>query len=288
MQPVIGKTPLVRRTGLTGWNGNGSPMVDGVRLLMCMLLVTLALGTSAFGSVVTLAPIRDNTLIEDPSGLLSNGKGQYLFAGRTNQADGFAIRRALLNFPVSGAIPSGAVIDDVALTLNMSRTPEGATIVDVHRMLTDWGEGASDAIGEEGPGIAAQTGDATWLHSYYDTAFWSQAGGDFEATPSGSQVIIGTGMYTWASTAQMVADVQMWLDDPSTNFGWCLVGVESVNKTVKRFDSRENPNPANRPRVQITYHVQVPAASTWGICVLSLVTLTAGTLLVRRNASSVP
>ena len=53
----------------------------------------------------------------------------------------------------------------------------------------------------------------------------------------------------------MVADVQGWLDDASTNFGWIIIGNESTNKTTKRFDSRENPSEGNRPTLAIEYTV---------------------------------
>lgn len=69
---------------------------------------------------MTLAPDRDNTLYEDPAGTLSNGAGQFIFAGVTN--DGF-VRRAVLYFDLtSGNIPAAAIIDSVRLTLNMRRT----------------------------------------------------------------------------------------------------------------------------------------------------------------------
>jgi hypothetical protein len=51
----------------------------------------------------------------------------------------------------------------------------------------------------------------------------------------------------------MVADVQAWLDAPSTNFGWIVSGDESASNTSKRFDSRQNATSANRPSLQITY-----------------------------------
>ena len=38
----------------------------------------------------------------------------------------------------------------------------------------------------------------------------------------------------------MVADVQSWLDNPATNFGWLVLGDESTSATAKRFDTRES------------------------------------------------
>jgi hypothetical protein len=145
------------------------------------------------------------------------------------------------------------------LSLNMSRTPTGtARTVELHKLLADWGEGTSVAPGEEGEGAPATTNDATWRHRFFDTIFWTAEGGDFSATVSASQSVGAVGMYTWSSS-QMVADVQSWLNDPATNFGWLVLGDESEIATAKRFDTRESasppvltiqfrPAPAPRPR----------------------------------------
>src|SRR5262245_747007 len=95
---------------------------------------------------VTLAAVADNTLFESVSGSLSNGKGSFLFAGNT--ADG-ELRRGLIKFDVASAIPSGATINSVSLQLHMSKTAGSAESIALHRVLADWGEGTSDAAGEE-------------------------------------------------------------------------------------------------------------------------------------------
>ena len=51
----------------------------------------------------------------------------------------------------------------------------------------------------------------------------------------------------------MVADVQDWLDNPATNYGWLLLGNENTAVTSKRFDSREHPTGANQPVLTVTY-----------------------------------
>jgi hypothetical protein len=51
----------------------------------------------------------------------------------------------------------------------------------------------------------------------------------------------------------MRADVQSWLDEPGTNFGWLLRGNEATLSTAKRFDSRENPILANQPVLVVDY-----------------------------------
>ncbi len=107
---------------------------------------------------VTLEPSKDNTLYQQPSGTLSNGQGENIFAGRTN---GGLRRRALLAFDVAGTVPVGVAIDSVKLTLTLTATIVGAQPVSLHRVLADWGEGASDAPDNEGQGGPAAPGDAT-------------------------------------------------------------------------------------------------------------------------------
>lgn len=197
-----------------------------------------------------LAPSKDATLYQDDSGAFANGAGEYLFTGNINQG---LSRRALIAFDLAGGIPPGATIKSVSLTLNMSRTVAGAGLVKLRRVLAGWGEGASDPSANEGGGTFAGPGDATWLHRSFDTARWKSPGGDFSPEASASATVDGPGTYTWGPTPQLVADVQAWLDDPSANFGWLLLGNESGNQTTKRFDSRENLEDKNRPKLTIEF-----------------------------------
>jgi hypothetical protein len=122
----------------------------------------------------------------------------------------------------------------------------------LHRVLETWGEGTADASGGEGGGAPATPGDATWSHRFYDQSFWTTEGGTFYATPSATQSVGGIGVYVW-SAAGMTDDAQGWLDAPATNFGWILVGDESGVNSGKRFDSRQNPTPAVRPRLAVEF-----------------------------------
>ncbi len=224
-------------------------------VIMAALILTCApLGAAQ----LTLNPTKDNTLYHDLNGSLSNGVGQHLFTGRDNGGD---MDRAVLAFDVAGNIPAGSVINSAVLKLNMSRTIVGDEVVEVHRLTADWGEGTSDAPAEEGGGAASTTGDATWIHRFYNTDLWTTQGGDFSATVSGSQTVGAVGLYSWGTTAQMVADVQGWLDTPGTNFGWILVGNEQTFPTAKRFDSREIANTSLRPSLVIDF-APVPEPAT--------------------------
>jgi len=207
--------------------------------------------SSASAETVTIEPVKDNTLYEDPSGQTSNGAGEGIFAGVTGMG---SIRRAVLAFDVAGNVPAGSTINSVELTLRMSMTIAGPQDIALRRLTSDWGEGDSNAtFGGGGAGTQAEQGDATWLHTFFPDQFWNNEGGDFVATDSAVETVAFEGFYTWGSTEQMLADVQSWLDKPDNNFGWILIGNESTSSTAKRFDSREHPVPENRPKLTIDF-----------------------------------
>ena len=214
------------------------------------LLLITATATAARADAVSIDAVKDNTLYEDPAGATSNGAGQHFFAGNTDES---AIRRGLIQFDIAAAVPAGATIDSVTLTLNMSRTIAGPEPVALMRALQEWGEGTSDANRQEGQGTDATPGDATWLNAILGTSDWAAAGGDFMTVSSASITVDDVGFYTWGSTADMVIDVQGWLDDPASNFGWVLVGNEAAPATAKRFDTRENPDATVRPVLTVEY-----------------------------------
>src|SRR5438034_7930639 len=228
------------------------------KTLLTLVLAAALTGIAsdvASAATISIMPSKDNTLYEfDPDdGDHSNALGIHFFTGETAMSE---LRRGVLAFDIAGSIPPGSTIIGVILSLNCSRVfSDTARTVELHRLLADWGEGTSHAPGEEGDGAPATTNDATWRHRFFDTIFWAMQGGDFSATVSASQVVGPVGQYTWSS-AQMVADVQSWLDNPSSNFGWLVLGDESTNATSKRFDTRESASP---PVLTIEYTRTAPA-----------------------------
>jgi len=194
------------------------------------------------------------TLYGEVPGGQANGAGEYFFTGKNGVG---APYRALLQFDLSG-IPTDAPILGATLTCYMSKTNvnAGPRWTTVHRALQDWGEGASDASGEEGAGAGPQPGDATWLHTFFDSYFWFNTGGDFDPTVSASQLVGDIGHYSW-SDPQLTQDVQDWIQNPGSNFGWLLMGDEYAYPTSKRFNTKENPNPDTWPVLVIHYPVAV-------------------------------
>ncbi|GJM26448.1 MAG: hypothetical protein DHS20C16_28630 [Phycisphaerae bacterium] len=221
--------------------------------IACMVAV-LPIGVVS-ADVVSIPPIKDNT-IHGESNTLSNGAGSYFFSGTTAVGN---VRRGLIAFDIDGSVPAGSTINSVTLTMSMSRSNGTPEFVSLHRLNTDWGEGTSNAPGNEGGGAFHTNNDATWLYARYNSSspassdFWTTLGGDFEVFPSGFQTVIGITTYTWGSTKGMVADVQGWLDSPATNFGWILIGNEKVGGSSKRFDSKDHPTASVRPELTIDY-----------------------------------
>lgn len=234
---------------------------------------------------VSIGSQRDNTLYEDPTGSLSNGAGQYFFTGMTNLSA--LRRRGLIQFDIASAVPAGAQIVGVDLKLNLSQTATGAIPVALHRVTSSWGEGTSAGFGNEGGGAAATPGDATWIHTDFSSRTWTTPGGDFVATPSSTLSVGLPGPYTWPSTTQLVADAQSMLDNPSGNFGWLLLTAE-VQHDAKRFDTKENATPANRPQLVVSYVPKAAVLSSGPGCAGSLATVftaSATGLPVLGNAS---
>ena len=218
--------------------------------LRILALAALVAATDAAADSAVLGASLDNTLYQDGTGGLSNGAGAYLFAGQAG-----SIRRGLVAFDIAAAVPAGATIQSVKLTLHCSRTPFMAPSIAValHRVLANWGEGASDAGDPGGTGTSAAPGDATWIHTFFPGSLWANSGGDFAVAASGSQSVGGVASYEWGSTAAMVADVQTWLDTPAVNSGWILIGEEGGVPNARRFDTKENPEAGFRPVLQIEY-----------------------------------
>jgi hypothetical protein len=227
------------------------------KILLPLVIATALVGifpSSVVAQLANINPIKDNTLYQyDPAeGDVSNALGNHFFAGKTGMGE---LRRGVLAFDIAGTIPPGSTILGVTLSMNMSRTPLSiAYTIELHKLLADWGEGTSQASGEEGTGAPATPNDATWRHRFFDTIFWTTEGGDFSATVSASQSVGDVGVYTWSSS-QMRADVQSWLDDPTSNFGWLVLGDEKPILTAKRFDTRESASP---PVLTIQYRPAGP------------------------------
>lgn len=226
--------------------------------ILALALLTSVTGAMSSGATRIFPADRDATLIEDSDGAAANGSGPAFFAGRIASVDN-TVRRGLVRFDLATAgraFPtkrSNAVaIEGVTLVLTVTMEPPGAFPREfrLHRLLADWGEGASSSSG--GMGSPAERGDATWIHAFFPGAFWMHNGAQFEGEPSARLVVDGPGVYRFEGDG-LLRDVKVWLQDPGLNFGWILIGDESERQTARAFASRENPDPSLRPVLEIRY-----------------------------------
>jgi len=207
--------------------------------------------------VTNLVPVADTSLLEsNPDNNL--GALSSIPAGTTAQGRS----RALFKFDLSG-IPSGAGITAVELTVsavseNLSQHP--GSIFAFHRLLRDWGEGTGSVNNNGDP---ATTNTANWNNRFHPVTPWSTPGGaagvDYVASFSATNFIDALTNYTFGSTTGLVADVQLWMNNPGTNFGWIFLSQsEATTFTVRRFASRED---AARFPVLIVHYIPAPVIS---------------------------
>jgi hypothetical protein len=223
--------------------------------------------------MIVLGAAQDATLYESPGGSLANGAGQYIFAGRNNQAPSGLLRRGLIQFDLTGAVPDGAEIVAARLVLHLSQFNGGPASVSLHRALTPWTTGTSDPSGNEGSGSAPTAQDATWLHSSFGSAggsMWQAPGGDFAAVPSASVMTTGLGLYSWSSEG-LLADVRNFATNPTMNFGWFLIGPEDALGVTRRFDGSESAGVGGIvPRLEVEW-AYVPAPGAAAMLIVGLV-----------------
>jgi spore coat protein A len=246
------------------------------RFLGVLLVCLTASSGPVLADTVQLLPSKDNTLYEpvsqDGFADTSNALGPNLFAGKVkdalNSSGQVAVRRAVLAFDIANNIPPGATIDSVQLTMVATKVAQTNNFsVNLHRLLEDWGEGTSNSgNSQQGRGDPPTTGDATWSHTFFPGSFWSVPGGVYSMTISASTLVGGTGSYSWGSSSGMVADVQFWLDDPSDNFGWIVVGDESQVETAKRFATSENADNAGQNKPVLIVNFTTTGGPTGACC----------------------
>jgi hypothetical protein len=224
----------------------------------------------------------DNTIYREAAGpnAASNGVGDHFAAGTQGSAS--ALRRGLVRFDLTG-LPPSIQVDRVALELTFQGPTNMETqsrVVSLHRLLANWGEGTSNAgpggTPGAGNGANASTGDATWRYRFFDTQPWTSynpavttsGGGDFASDPSAAATVgIDPGvLVVWetirsGAPSGLIADVEAWLADAASNFGWLLKGDESVSRTARRFYSKDEANAAFHPRLVVDYTI-IPEPAT--------------------------
>lgn len=213
--------------------------------------------------IVTLPPVADTSLF---SSAPDHNLGANLSIAVGNNAGASPIR-GLIRFDPAASIPAGSRILSASLGFQVVRIPilPEPTTFDLHRVLVSWGEGTGGGGGGVGTGTLASAGEATWDSRFHGSLSWSQPGGaagtDFATSASGSADNTAAEPLNFDSTAELVADVQTWLNTPASNFGWLIKDrFENADSTARRLASREDASRA--PALTIEYVRETPLRVT--------------------------
>ncbi|MFM7844830.1 MAG: DNRLRE domain-containing protein [Planctomycetota bacterium] len=206
---------------------------------------------------VTLTAIADATLYQDSNGRLANGAGDTMVVGRPGA--GNDLRRGILRFDVSSAVPANAQIDSVSLQVTQLNSSSSAQDLQLRRVLQPWTEGTLNAGADFETGISENpllpTGSVTWRFTSYRTTSWLRQGGLFEDNFSDEQTIRQPGAYTFSS-AQMANDVRAWRGSPNSQYGWMILpSDETASTDTPWFATREAADTESRPKLTIEYSV---------------------------------
>ncbi|MCY2974723.1 MAG: DNRLRE domain-containing protein [Planctomycetota bacterium] len=221
---------------------------------------------------MTLTPSKDSSIYSENNS--ANGTGS-LYVGRTGEiAKPSAIRRSLVQFNLS-SIPVGATINSVefqfTVSISANGNPQDLTpdLLSLHRLTKNWGESTNPNVRGSGrTGAAAVAGvDSTWNSAFHNTSAWTTPGGDFASEASGTITLTRPDgpntEYTFASETGMVADVQNWVNNGSSNFGWMMkYNDEDALQKARGIYSREAPVASLRPTLTINF-TAVPEPSTY-------------------------
>ena len=207
-----------------------------------VLVATRTFGSPvAYAAIAIVSPSQDNTIaaVDFPDN--SSGACDSVFAGATD--NGYP-RRALLQFDIASAVPVGSTINSATLSMTVTRGGNNLpSTMALHVVTTEWGEGV-EGCGTRGGGQGepATSPAATWNDAQFGTVSWGTPGGDFSATVSASTLVDGSApIWDSAVNGNMIDDIQSWLDVPTANYGWVLIGDELNSPSTSTVIPRRRP-----------------------------------------------
>ena len=231
-----------------------------------ILFSTNSISTTVYAS-------KDAAIFNNQAGNAANGDygaggSQLLQVGYASPTQIYA--RSLLYFDLS-SIPTTAVIESVSLQFTQGSSGSAtAYSINIHKLSTSWTEGTTsfctynNSCNTQGAAITVGGADVTWNETSYSGSNsnpWTAIGGVFNgaisATAQAGSTNIGT-PYSFTSDG-LKDDVQGWVSNSATNFGWILkTDFITTTSAMKRFYSREGAVASGdsnlAPRLIITYH----------------------------------
>lgn len=182
-----------------------------------LFILTVAAAFAPAVHAVTVAVSADNGILEQQAG------GNY--GTNTSMAIGYYTsvgqeHRALIQFDL--AAYSGQTVNSAVLNLYRNFLyGNTASTIDIHRVTSPWTENGS-----------------TWASADVGSP-WTLVGGDFDATPSASTSLPGSGegWFTWDITGL----VQGWLDGSYPNYGLVAKQSAFAGGTYANYFTRQSP-----------------------------------------------
>jgi hypothetical protein len=255
----------VRVAVTTGTDPLSMKLTRFTSILLAMVSLLSATFVDVEAAIVTtIEASKDNTIFEEFDDI-TNGGGSGIFVGKTGMLNGFNLRRGLIAFDIAAAgIPANAIVSAVTVTMFLVKDNDLDPLsISLHLARQNWGEGTAVGIGSGAP---ASQGDATWGSNFFDISPWTTPGGNFRSTSSATTVVDDLGRDYFWNAGSLVADVQAWINDSTTNFGWFIIGGENRNQSARYFSSREDSEASHLPpRLTITYTIPEPSIVLLGL-----------------------
>ena len=238
--------------------------VRGLVALMATAAVAASFGQSA-GAATQTIPASADTFINSLSPDNNNGATLSLFTGREGRG---GMMRGLIRFDLPAALAGRVAVTNSLMSLttqadNRNQPPAAATLA-VHPLSVGWseGNGAGNSVGTFVVGQTCTGTGATWNRPQCTTGTWPAP-----ATPSASATVpaITGAVVTWSSAA-MNADVQQWIDTPSSYNGWLITSSTEAgsNAQIQRFASSEAAT--GFPSLAITYSCKAGFGASGNAC----------------------
>lgn len=258
-----------------------------------LCLLAAASAAPARGATVKLEPLADNWISSCSGGCtVNNGAMNELrvrtsWWGTTPEPKNF---RPLLQFDLASLPADEDRITQAALHLyywNKPHNDPAGRTYNVHRLTNSWDEMNSTWQARD---------DYNELHPVYWQSYvdgmpaYQPGGGDFAPTVYASAVVPGS-VNQWM-TWDVTDLVKEWVAGTDDNLGLLIkdaVEIESdpgggTVSYLAHFRSREYADGALRPYLKVTYEIPpIPTVSEWGMIVMAMLMLTAGTLVFQRR-----
>jgi hypothetical protein len=266
-------------------------MPNKMRLLGAMAILAVnGVALEARAGTAVLTPVED-TFINSVNPNNNNGGSSSVFTGTDGQG---GLMRGLLRFDMPASWQGRAVVSAAQLKLTLRALPNGTAgtpaIETLQALSQPWteGNGSSESPGGYTVGLTCDGTifGATWTQTNCATSTsWTTPGGSVAAAVSATADTTGVpvgGQVTWSSGA-MNADVQGWIDAPSSNDGWRIMSsTEGMSGKIARFYSKEAG--ASAPSLTVSYTCPSGFADTGTSCTTCTSAANAACVTAQGNA----